>query len=130
MLGLIAASLVLPLVDTDLSFRGATNPVAFYVPLLEYPHLAGSLGLSCVRGASLEETLGEDSPLSTSMPATPATDVQPEDHRNALDKKVLQKMPVLAMALAPLQCFNNRGVKASLGIKILKLSNRDAFVKG
>src|SRR5260370_42118782 len=34
--------------------------------------LAGSLGLSCVRGASLEETLGEDSPLATNMPATPA----------------------------------------------------------
>ena len=62
--------------------------------------LAGSLGLSCVRGASLEETLGEDSPLATSMPATPATEVQPEDHRNALDRKVLQKTPVLAMARA------------------------------
>src|ERR1700722_1277780 len=60
--------------------------------------LAGSLGLSCVRGASLEETLGEDSPLATSMPATPATEVEPEDHRNALDRKVLQKTPVLAMA--------------------------------
>src|SRR5271166_1127034 len=63
--------------------------------------LAGSLGLSCVRAASLEETLGEDSPLATSMPATPATEVQPEDHRNALDRKVLQKTPVLAMAQAP-----------------------------
>ena len=59
--------------------------------------LAGSLGLPCVRGASLEETLGEDSPLATSMPATPAIEVQPEDHRNALDRKVLQKTPVLAM---------------------------------
>ncbi len=37
--------------------------------------LAGSLGPSCVRGASLEETLGEDSPLATSMPAIPATEV-------------------------------------------------------
>jgi hypothetical protein len=55
--------------------------------------LAGSLGPSCVRGASLEETLGEDSPLATGMPATPATEVQPEDHRNALDRKVLQKTP-------------------------------------
>ena len=35
--------------------------------------------LSCVRGANLEETLGEDSPLATGMPATPATEVQPED---------------------------------------------------
>ncbi len=49
-----------------------------------------------VRGASLEETIGEDSPLATSMPATPATEVQPEDHRNALARKVLQKTPVLA----------------------------------
>jgi DNA-binding transcriptional LysR family regulator len=62
--------------------------------------LAGSLDLSCVRGASLEETLGEDSPFATSMPATPATEVQPEDHRNALDRKVSQKRPVLAMAQA------------------------------
>src|SRR5271166_3766947 len=54
--------------------------------------------VSWVRGASLEETLDEDSPLATSMPATPATEVQPEDHRNALDRKVLQKTPVLAMA--------------------------------
>ena len=56
-------------------------------------YLVGSLGLSCLRGASLEETLGEDSPLATSMPATPATEVQPEDHRNALDSNVLQKTP-------------------------------------
>ena len=69
--------------------------------------LAGSLGLSCVRGASLEETLGEDSPLATSMPATPATEVQPEDHRNALDRKVLQKTPVLAMAQAQ-TCHRSR----------------------
>ena len=62
--------------------------------------LAGPPGLSCARGASLEETLGEDSPLATSMPAIPATEVQPEDHRNALDGKVLQKTPVLAMAQA------------------------------
>ena len=54
--------------------------------------------VSWVRGASLEETLDEDSPLATSMPAIPATEVQPEDHRNALDRKVLQKTPVLAMA--------------------------------
>jgi len=53
--------------------------------------LAGTLALSCVLGASLGETLGEDSPFATSMPATPATDVQPEDHRNALARKVLQK---------------------------------------
>jgi len=32
--------------------------------------------------------------------ATPATEVQHEDHRNALDGKVLQKTPVLAMAQA------------------------------
>jgi len=35
--------------------------------------LAGSLGLSCVLGASLEEMLGEGSPLATTMPATPAS---------------------------------------------------------
>jgi hypothetical protein len=31
------------------------------------------------------------------MPATPAPEVQPEDHRNALDRNALQKTPVLAM---------------------------------
>jgi len=30
---------------------------------------AGSLGLSCVLGASLEETLGEDSPLAIQIAA-------------------------------------------------------------
>jgi hypothetical protein len=34
------------------------------------------------------------------MPATPATGVQREDNRNPLDRKVLQKTPVLAMAQA------------------------------
>src|SRR5271166_1694645 len=63
----------------------------------KYRATAGSLGLSCVRGASLEETVDEDSPLATSMPATPATQVQPEDDQNALDMKVLQRTPVLAM---------------------------------
>ena len=57
--------------------------------------LAESLGLSCVRGANLE-----DSSLATGMPTIPATEVQPEDHRNALDRKVLHKTPVLAMARA------------------------------
>jgi hypothetical protein len=33
-------------------------------------------------GRKPEETLGEDSPLATWIPATPATEVQPEDHRN------------------------------------------------
>jgi len=51
--------------------------------------------------------LGEDSPLATSMPATPATEMQPEDHRNALDTKVLQKTPVLAMAQAQ-TCHRSR----------------------
>jgi hypothetical protein len=32
------------------------------------------------------------------LPPTPATKVQLEDHRNALDRKLLQKTPVLAMA--------------------------------
>jgi hypothetical protein len=69
--------------------------------------LAGSLGLSCVLGASLEETLGENSSLATSMPETPGTEVQAEDHRNALDRKVLQKTPVLAMAQAQ-TCHRSR----------------------
>ena len=69
--------------------------------------LVGSLVLSCVLCASLEETLGEDSPLATSMPATSATEVQPEDHRNALDRKVLQKTRVLAMAQAQM-CHRSR----------------------
>ena len=49
---------------------------------------------------ALKRTFGEDSPLATSMPATPATEVQPEDHWNALDRKVLQKTPLLTMAQA------------------------------
>jgi hypothetical protein len=55
---------------------------------------------SCVRGASLEETLGKDSPIATSMGATATPRVQPEDHRNTLDRKVLQKTRVLAVAPA------------------------------
>ena len=58
------------------------------------------LGLSCVWGARLEETLDEDSPLATCMPATPATQVQPEDHLRALDRKVSQRTPIPAMARA------------------------------
>jgi hypothetical protein len=53
-----------------------------------------SLALPCLRGASLEETLREDSTLAASMPAIPATWVQPEDHRNALDMKASQKEPM------------------------------------
>jgi hypothetical protein len=62
--------------------------------------LAGSLGLSCVWGANLRETFGEDSPLATSVPATPATQVHPEDHLRALDRKVLKRTPIPAMARA------------------------------
>src|ERR1700730_8662224 len=69
---------------------------------IQVPHHCRAYG-----GASLVETLGEDSPLATSMPATPATEVQPEDHRNALDRKVLQKTPVLAMAQAQ-TCHRSR----------------------
>ena len=58
-------------------------------------------------GASLEETLGEDSSLATALPAMPATEVQPEDHRNALDGKILQKTPVPAMAQAQ-TCHRSR----------------------
>src|SRR6202035_3835192 len=83
------------------SARACGHPALARTPSQGATHhtddLSASLGLSCVRGASLEETLGEDSPLATIMPATPATEVQPGNHRNALDRKVLQKTPVLAM---------------------------------
>jgi hypothetical protein len=49
--------------------------------------LAKSLGLSCVRGASLE---GRSVTIRRWQPAIPATGMQPEDHRNALDMKGLQ----------------------------------------
>ena len=62
--------------------------------------LAGSLGLLCVWGANLGERSGEDSPLANSVPATPATQVQPEDHLRALDRKVSQRTPIPAMARA------------------------------
>jgi hypothetical protein len=112
-----------PLMDNFRLYEGASAVVRFQIasgwfrqarartPSQGTTHhtddLAGSLGLSCVRGASLEETLGEDSSLATSMPATPATEVQPEDHRNALDTKVLRKTPVLAMAQAQ-TCHRSR----------------------
>jgi outer membrane protein TolC len=48
----------------------------------------------------LKETLGEDPPLATRMPPTSATETQHGDHPNALDGKVLQRTPVLAMAQA------------------------------
>jgi hypothetical protein len=35
--------------------------------------LAGSLGLSCLRGASLDETIGEDHRFAPIMPTAPAT---------------------------------------------------------
>jgi hypothetical protein len=52
--------------------------------------LAGSLGLSCVRGARRDVT--EDGDTSDRGAA--------EDHHNALDGKVLQKAMVLAVAPA------------------------------
>ena len=60
--------------------------------------LAGSLGLLCVWGANLGETFAEDSPLATVVSATPAPQMQPEDHLRALDRKVFQRAPVPAMA--------------------------------
>jgi hypothetical protein len=60
--------------------------------------LAGSLSLLCAWGTNLGETFGEDSPLATGVPATPATQMQPEDHLRALDRKVFQRAPVPAMA--------------------------------
>ena len=56
---------------------------------------------------ALNRRLFEDSPLATSMPATSATEVQPQDHRNALDSNVLQKTPALAMAEAQ-TCHRSR----------------------
>jgi hypothetical protein len=54
----------------------------------------------CVWGANLGERFGEDSPLAHSVPATPATQVQPEDRLRALDRKVSQRTPIPAMARA------------------------------
>ena len=65
------------------------------------------ISLATVLGASLEETLREYSPLATSMPATPVNEMQHEDHRNALDGKVLQKTPVLATTQAQ-TCHRSR----------------------
>jgi hypothetical protein len=62
--------------------------------------LAGSLRLLCIWGANLGKTFGEDSPLATVVPATPATQTQPEDHVRALDRKVFQRTPIPAMARA------------------------------
>ena len=80
---------------------------------------AGSLGLSCVLGASLEETLGEDSPLATGVPATPATEMQPEDHLRALDRKVFQRTPIPAMARA------RDGLATRTGGRVLTVSFHD-----
>ena len=60
--------------------------------------LVGSLGLLCVWGTNLWETFSEDSPLATGIPATPATQMQPEHHLRALDRKVFQRTPIPAMA--------------------------------
>jgi hypothetical protein len=38
----------------------------------------------CVWGTNLWETFGEDSPLATGIPATPATQMQPEHHLRVL----------------------------------------------
>ncbi len=50
--------------------------------------LAGSLGLSRVGSTNLGEMLGKNLPPATSITATPATDMQSEDYRSALDRKV------------------------------------------
>jgi hypothetical protein len=62
--------------------------------------LAGSLGLLCIWGANLGEAFGEDSPLATVVPATPATQTQPKDYLRALDRKVFERTPIPAMARA------------------------------
>jgi hypothetical protein len=60
--------------------------------------LSGPLGLLCV--TNLWEMFGEDSLLATGIPVTPATQMQPEDHLRALDRKVFQRTPIPAMARA------------------------------
>ena len=53
---------------------------------------------------------GHSVKIHRSLPRLPdnrATGVQPEDHRNALDRKALQKTPVLAMAQAK-TCHRSR----------------------
>jgi hypothetical protein len=62
--------------------------------------LSGSLRLLCIWGANLGETFGEDSPLATVIPATPATQTQPEDHLRALDRKVFERTPIPAMVVS------------------------------
>jgi hypothetical protein len=54
----------------------------------------------CACGAQTLETLGEDSSLAMGVPATPATQMQPEDHLRALDRKVFRRTPIPAMARA------------------------------
>ena len=82
-------------------------------------NLIGSLGLSCVRGANLEGTFGKDSPLATGIAATPATDVHSEDHRTALDRKVLQRTPIAAMARA------RNGLATRTNSRVLTVSLHD-----
>jgi hypothetical protein len=81
--------------------------------------LVGSLGLLCVWGTNLGETFGEDSPLATGIPATPATQMQPEDHLRALDRKVFQRSPVPTMARA------RDGLATRTGSRVLTVSFHD-----
>jgi len=83
---------------------------------------AGSLGLLCIRGANLGETLCEDSPLATSVPATPATEMQPQDHLRALDRKVFQRTPVPTMARA------RNGLATRTGSRVPTVNFHDATV--
>ena len=81
--------------------------------------LAGSLGLLCIWAANLGETFGKDSPLATGVPATPATQTQPEDHLRALDRKVFQRTPIPAMARA------RHGLATRTGCRVLTVSFHD-----
>jgi hypothetical protein len=94
--------------------------------------------LVCRAYGAQAQTLGEDSPLATSMPTTPATEVQPEDHRNALDGKVLQKTPVLAMTQAQ-TCHRSRkctkvasepDLAGSLGLSCVRGARRELTEEG
>jgi hypothetical protein len=79
----------------------------------------GYFRMLCIWGANLGETFGEDSPLATGVPATPATQTQPEDHPRALNRKVFQRTPIPAMARA------RDGLATRTGSRVLTVSFHD-----
>jgi hypothetical protein len=70
-----------------------------FAVLLKFFQYAARFPLSMQQvPATAVASIGKDSPLATCIAATPATDVRSEDHRSALDRKVLQRTPIAAMA--------------------------------